>query len=187
MKISLALAISLTIISFILGLVGGYFITPNYQQEMVGTREMTLGKADKWVDLRYIKRMIAHHRGALLLAEEIQQMPIRTELQEISKDIQANEPALIGELYSWKHDWFGDYSIVSDPVIPKIGTADEKLDLRILNALIAHHQDGMQMTKEIRTKSVRSQILDNADAIEQSLMKSTASLSALRKEWFNVE
>lgn len=186
-KISLPLAISFMLVSVIIGLASGYFISPTYQQTMYTKEEMGLGQADRFVDLRYINQMAAHHRGAILLANQIADKTKRQELKALAADIEKGEPKLIEELYQWKKAWYNDERIVADPVVANLGLADEKIDLRFLNALIAHHKAGIEMTQEIRAKSSRKEVLDNADAVENFLTNSMTTLKGWRELWFNVK
>lgn len=186
-KVSLPLAISLMIVSAIVGLTGGYYISPTYQQTMYTKETMGLGQSDRFVDLRYINQMAAHHRAAILLANQISDKTQRQELKALAVDIEKGEPKLIEELYQWKKDWYNDGRIVADPVVANLGQADEKIDLRFLNALIAHHKAGIEMTQEIRTKSSRKEVLDNADAVENFLTNSLTTLKGWREQWFNVK
>ena len=75
---------------------------------------------------------------------------------------------------------------VRDPQVPKLGSVDKTFDLRFLNALIAHHRNGVLMTREIRLKSSRSEIIDNANAVEQSLTKGIEMMRAWRTQWYGV-
>ncbi len=74
-----------------------------------------------------------------------------------------------------------------DPVVARLGEVDETFDLRFLNALIAHHEAGIVMTQDVRRKSSRSEILDNADAVEQFLTKTGAMLREWRANWYQVQ
>lgn len=184
-KISIYLASALIIITGIMGIAVGYILTPSYSLNMYDKNVMDLGRADKWIDLRYVNAMISHHRGAMLLAEQAQKSE-RVEVQNLAKDILNNEPKAIAELYAWKKAWYNDTKKVTDPIGPKLGAYDEKLDLRFLNALIAHHQNGIIMTKDIRTKSSRLEVLNNADAVEAFLNGGINMLSEWRKNWYNI-
>jgi uncharacterized protein (DUF305 family) len=184
-KAQLSLTVSLMMVSGVVGLGIGYYFTPEYKLSMYDKYSMDLGQADRWVDLRYLNAMIAHHRGAMLLAEEAQQSE-RDEMRNLAKDILAGEPKLIDELYTWKKEWYDDTRTVRDPIVPKLGSYDATFDLRFLNALIAHHESGIQMTKDIRLKSSRSAVQDNANAVEQFLTTSGVMLREWRKQWFNV-
>lgn len=147
---------------------------------------MDLGRADRGLDLRYMNAMIAHHRGAMLLAEQAQNTTQRKEIKDLSADILKNEPPAIQELYDWKKAWYGDTKKVRDPIVPKLGTYDEKYDLRFLNALIAHHKDGLMMTNDIKTKSSRLEILNNADAVGTFFETTMEVFMDWRKEWYKI-
>ncbi|MEI8033134.1 MAG: DUF305 domain-containing protein [Chlorobiaceae bacterium] len=184
-KISLSLAVSLAIVMLVAGIGIGYSLTPQYSLSMYDRNTMDLGQPDKWVDLRYIDAMIAHHRGAILLAEEAA-ISERAEIKSLGADIRKNEPVAIAELYRMKKEWYGDRRRVSDPQVPKLGSYDKTFDLRFLNALVAHHENGIRMTRDIRLKSSRAEIIDNADAVEQFLKGGIAMLRGWRKTWYNV-
>ena len=184
-KISTYLAVSLILISFVAGIGAGYSFTPQYSLSMYDKNSMDLGQADKWVDLRYINAMIAHHRGAILVAKQAEQSK-RFEVQNLAQEIQKNEPVLIAELYKWKKDWYGDTKNVKDPIVPNLGSYDDTFDLRFLNAVISHHQNGITMTKDIRIKSSRSEVLNNANAVEKFLTESGEMLKGWRTSWFNI-
>lgn len=184
-KISTYLSVSLIIIAFIMGIGLGYSFTPQYSLSMYDKSEMDLGRPDKWVDLRYINEMIRHHRGAILVAEQAEKSE-RVEIQNLAIEIQKNEPVLIEELYKWKNDWYGDTKKLKDPVVPNLGSYNETFDLRFLNAVISHHKDGILMTKDIRIKSSRNEILDNANTVEKFLSDSGEMLKEWRKTWYNI-
>lgn len=185
-KTSLPLAVALMLIAGLIGLGIGYFFTPEYQLSMYEKNGMNLGRADRGLDLRYINAMIAHHRGAILLAAQAEKSE-RPEIVALAKEIQKGEPVLIQELYAWKKAWYGDVRPVRDPVGPKLGSVDKTFDLRFLNALIAHHEAGIVMTEDVRQKSSRSAVLDNADAVEAFLTGSAEQLRAWRAEWYSVK
>lgn len=184
-KIGLSLAISLMIVSAVAGIGVGYWLTPQYRLSMYDQSTMDFGQPDKWVDLRYIDAMIAHHRGAMLLAEEARKSH-RKEILDLAGSILKDEPKNIDELYRWKKEWYSDSRQVRDPLVPKLGEWNATFDLRFLNALIAHHRDGILMTREIRLKSSRAEVLDNADAVEQFLEKGLVMLRKWRTEWYGI-
>lgn len=180
-----SLAIAAMILTGILGVGIGYSLTPEYRLSMYEKNTMDLGRADRTLDLRYVNAMIAHHRGAMLLAEQAKKSE-RSEVKNLAEAILKDEPAAIAELYAWKKDWYRDTRNVVDPVTPQLGLYDKTFDLRFLNALIAHHEAGVLMTKDVRVKSSRSAVLDNADAVETFLKGGIKMLSAWRSEWYNL-
>lgn len=183
-NISLTLAIA--IITGVIGLGFGYYVTPEYQLNKYEKVGMDLGMADRWLDLRYINAMIAHHRGAMLLAEQVGTHTERQEIRELSATILKDEPGAIAELYAWKKDWYRDTRPVADPIVVNLGNADEKFDLRFLNALIAHHQAGLRMTAEVKTKTSRTEILNNADAVDTFLTTTLKVFQDWRMAWYSI-
>ena len=186
MKISIYLALGLVVAGSVLGVGFGYYLTPEYKTSIYEKNPMSLGQTDKTSDLRYINAMIAHHRGAMLLADQLGKNTTRPDMQVLSKNILNDEPKAIEELYSWKKDWYGDTKVVQDPVVANLGPSDEKFDLRFLNAIIAHHEAGIVMTKETRLKSSRAEVLNNVDAVEDFLSNGLVTLKGLRSTWYNI-
>lgn len=178
--------VSVSIVFLLIGLVAGYSLTPEYQQNMYVKNDMGLGTADRWLDQRYIDTMIAHHRGAILLAEQAEKNGDRPEIVSLAKEIQVSEPKLIADLYAWKKNWYGNTRKVKDPLVARLGSNDKTFDLRFLNALIAHHEAGILMTKEVRLKSSRNEVLDNADAVENFLTKGVGMLNGWRNNWYSI-
>ena len=185
-KISTTLAISLMIVTGVLGWVAGYASTPDYKVSMYDNTNMDFGRPDRTLDLRYINEMISHHRGAMLLATQASTQTQRQEMKDLSAMILRDEPKAIAELYTWKKEWYGDTKQVKDPIVSNLGVYDEKYDLRFLNALIAHHDAGLLMTKEIKTKSSRTEILNNADAVDTFLTTTLKLFKDWRTQWYNI-
>ena len=179
----LALGTSLSIVSMMLGIGIGYSLTPEYRETMYTQMDMGLDRADALVDLRYLNTMIAHHRSAMLLAEQALASQ-RPEVRDLAAMILRDEPPAIDELYTWKREWYSDSRRVRDPRVVNLGEWDESFDLRFLNALIAHHEEGIVMTQQIRQSSSRQEVIKNADAVETFLRTTGDTLRAWRSEWY---
>ena len=180
-----SLAIALIIVAFVIGIGTGYVLTPFYSMDSYTNSHMNgFGQADRYIDLRYIDAMIAHHLSAMKLAQEAKKYSERQEIISLADEIIKNEPPAIEQLYSWKKEWFNNGKKIAASEVPNLGTFDEKFDLRFLNAIIAHHEEGIKMAKEIRYKSLRPEILNNADDVEKFLKNSIGMLSEWRSQWY---
>lgn len=182
------LIFSLVIISFILGLGSGFVLSPEYAVRMSEKQSMSmeLGKADKFIDQRFIDGVIAHHLNAIYMAKQALENSKRQEIKDLAKEIIEVDEKSIEELYGWKKAWYGNTRQITDYEKINLGTSDENFDLRFLNALIAHHEDAIMVSKEIRTKSNRSEILNLADTIITNLSKGIVGLSKWRADWYQV-
>ena len=185
-KVSWPLSAGLIVIALLIGIGVGYWLTPEYKQNMYDKNTMDLGPADRTFDLRYINAMASHHRGAMLLAEQAAKQSKRQDIKDLAIEILKNEPVAINELYQWKKDWYKDNRAPRDPIIANFGSYDDKFDLRFLNALIAHHELGILMIKDARTKSSRAEILNNCDSVEAFLKNSLNMLKNWRKDWYKI-
>ncbi len=184
-KPSFSLTLSLMTVTAVLGFGAGYALTPEYRLAMYDPVSMDLGKADRWVDLRYLNAMIGHHRAAMLLAEQALDSK-RQEIRDLASQILADEPAAIDELYRFKESWYDDTRRVRDPRTARLGEYDDTFDLRFLNALIAHHEEGLYMTRDIITKSSRAEVLDNAQKVDRFLENTRTALEEWRETWYGV-
>lgn len=182
-NLPLSLGASLSIVSLILGVGIGYSLTPEYRETMYMQMDMGLDRADALVDLRYLNTMIAHHRSAMLLAEQALASQ-RPEIRDLAAMILRDEPPAIDELYAWKRAWYRDTRRVQDPRVAHLGSWDASFDLRFLNALIAHHEEGILMTQDVRRSSSRQEVITNADAVETFLRTTGQTLRTWRGEWY---
>lgn len=184
---SKSLQISLAIIIFLVGTGFGYFLTPEYSMQnaqMKNTHE--LGPADRWLDLRYVNNMIAHHLAAINLLEQAQAHSTRTEIKGLAEAVIAADRAGIEQLYAYKAAWYQDDEQITRFNQVNLGSADEKFDLRLLNALIAHHQEAIDAAKEVSGKSTRNEVLNLADEVQRILGENLIQLQAWRKAWYGI-
>jgi uncharacterized protein (DUF305 family) len=183
---SKTLTLSVVVVSFILGLGTGFILSPEYANKMDVKKNamVELGRADRFVDLRYIDGVIAHHQNAIFMAKQAVVNSKRQEVQKLATDIIQADEKSISELYQWKKDWYNNTREVVDFEKINLGNYDENFDLRFLNALIAHHDEAIETAGEIRTKSGRNEILNLADTIIQSLTASKETLLDWRSSWY---
>ena len=180
--------LGLLLVALLVGMGIGYWLTPEYQvQNSQMKKTHDLGAADQWVDLRYIDGMIAHHLSAIYLLEQAQQQTDRQEIKDLAAAVIAADTEGIEKLYAQKLEWYGDDRQVTVFTKTNLGTKDEKFDLRLLNALLIHHQEAIDSAKEISTKSVRSEILNTASEVTQALTTNSEQLKLWRKEWYGIE
>lgn len=183
------LAISLMIVYFIVGIGIGFYMTPEYaamQQENKSSM-MDLGAADKNVDLRYIDGMIAHHMSAIYMLEQAQHNTKRGEVHKLAEAVIAADKKGIEELYALKREWYGNNRKVTNFQKVNLGKADEKFDLRLLNALIAHHEEAIDVARQVQTKSTRTETLQIASDVDASLSENMETLKKWREEWYGIK
>ncbi|WP_348257839.1 DUF305 domain-containing protein [Trichocoleus sp. DQ-A2] len=74
------------------------------RQSMMMSGDM--GAADAEFDLRFIIGMIAHHEGALTMAEDALNKSKRPEIKQLSQQIITSQKAEIEKMQQWRQAWY---------------------------------------------------------------------------------
>jgi uncharacterized protein (DUF305 family) len=184
---SKSLTVSLIIISLIIGMGIGFYVTPEYAQMRENeSSQMDLGSADARIDLRYVNGMIAHHQAAIYLAEQAILQTNRPEIRELAHTIISVDTADIASLYASKKSWYNDNRKVTEYSKINLGGSDDKFDLRFLNALLIHHDQAIITARELQTKSTRTEALNIADNVITSLTAGIQTLTTWRESWYGI-
>lgn len=177
------------VIALCVGIGIGYFLTPEYANSMAERTSgmVELGKADRTVDLRFIDGMIAHHLSAMYLSKQAIEQSRRQEIRALAQTVIAVDEQGISQLYQWKKSWYGNTRQITQYTKIQLGSYDETFDLRFLNAMIAHHDEAIAVAGEIRTKSVRTEVLSLADGVITALGEDGTTLRLWRAQWYPVQ
>lgn len=178
------LAISLIIVAFIVGAGFGFFVTPEYSALGAGG-SMADEVADRLSDLRFLNGLVGHHEQAIDLARQARTASARPEIQSLAEAIVTGMPARIEGLYAWKRAWYRDPRRVSGPRLA-LGEAGESFDLRYLNAMIAHHEEAIEMARGIQKISTREEILTLASEVIRIDTDDIAQFEQWRSAWYGV-
>lgn len=185
------LALSLIIVALVIGVGLGFMISPEYaNMGMAQEHSFELGNSDENYDLRFLDGMIAHHMGAIDMAKvtkEKSKNPILIDLTNNIIDLQEKE---IKQMYAWKKEWYdnslevnmNDYSMN-----PNLGEYDQKFDLRFINAMVAHHNMAIEMSKDAQKKSYRNEILNIAGSIIFNQSQEVDFLNELRFKEYGIK
>lgn len=175
-------------VALIVGIAIGFSVTPEYAQMKSEKQSpmMSIGRADKYVDLRFIDGMIAHHLAAIFLAQQAKEHSKRSDIQALASTIIAVDTEGIEKLYALKKTWFGNTKKISQFTKVQLGSADDQFDLRFINALVAHHEEAIDVAKEMQTKSTRSEVLTLAGDVIAGLSGGIKTLTEWRGDWYGI-
>jgi uncharacterized protein (DUF305 family) len=67
---------------------------------------VNLGPADDQFDRRFLKAMIPHHDGAVMMAEDALKKSTRPEIQKLAQDIIRSQTAEIQLMKQWQQAWY---------------------------------------------------------------------------------
>lgn len=165
---------------------------------------MELGPADAEFDLRFIDAMTPHHQGAVEMAKEAQQKSKRPEIQKLAADIIQAQDKEINQMNQWRQAWYPTAS--AEPVaynsqmghsMPmsqdqmkgmvmsmNLGATDDQFDLRLLNAMIPHHEGAVVMANDALNKSKRPEIKKLAQKIIASQKAEIKQMQQWKQAWY---
>ncbi len=166
--------------------------------------EMDLGAADANYDLRFIDGMMMHHKGAVAMAKEALEKSQRPEIKQLANNIIEAQNKEIAQMKQWRTAWYPKasqqpvaYGGANKSVMPMsakqqesmmsqdLGAADDKFNLRFLNAMIPHHEDALVMAKDAISKSTRPEIKQLNQDILTSQQAEIKQMQQWRKAWYN--
>lgn len=183
------LAYSVMVMMLLIGIGIGFYLTPEYavMQKEKQSDAMSLGKADYYVDLRYIDGMIAHHKAALYLMDQARDKSGRKEIKELAEVITDIDTKGIADLYALKKSMYGNTKEIAQYQKVNLGEKDKNFDLRFLNALIIHHEEAIAVASEVMTKSTRTETLTVANEVITLLSDNMKTLKQWREQWYGIK
>ncbi|MDZ4877987.1 MAG: hypothetical protein CLLPBCKN_007422 [Chroococcidiopsis cubana SAG 39.79] len=76
------------------------------QQQQSMSMMMDLGTADAQFDLRFMNAMIAHHEGAVMMAQDALQKSKRPEIKQLANEIVTSQQKEIAQMMQWRKAWY---------------------------------------------------------------------------------
>ena len=175
---------SLIITSFILGIMFGYYMNPEYANlKSIATHD-DLGAVDRYTDLRFINGMISHHQSAIYMLQQVLQNSDKQELHQLAKTIIELDTKGIQELYHLKKQIYSDQRLIKRFNAIKLGDKDKNFDLRFLNAMINHHEEAIKVSRDLMTKSFNTELLQLANDVSTLLSENLITLKEWRRQWY---
>jgi uncharacterized protein (DUF305 family) len=84
----------------------GHMMPMSDQQKQGMMMNMDLGNADAEFDLRFIKAMLPHHEGALVMAQDALGKSSHPEIKKLAQDILTSQQQEIAQMKQWRKDWY---------------------------------------------------------------------------------
>lgn len=107
-------------------------------------------------DVGFMSMMIAHHRGAVEMAEWIVERTDNPELQAAAEAVIAAQEPEIQQMTAWLRDWYGREvdsvmaSMMEDEMVAMLDkmAAGEDADNAFLEVMSAHHMSAIDMAQQ---------------------------------------
>src|SRR5215216_1281989 len=146
------------------------------------TQRMGSFDEEKPFDLQFIDQMIIHHQGAIMSAEHMIADSERSELRQLSENIQKSQAEQIEQMRTWREEWYPEAgpTFEMDPTQMQEMMGDEHMqemmgsdgtDAMFLRMMIPHHQLAIDMSEQAlehaehpELKELAQQIIDEQSA-----------------------
>lgn len=150
-------------------------------------------------DEAYIADMLAHHEGAVNMAEMVSAGTDRKELTDLAQNIMQTQTQEIMKMQTWQQDWgyqrtmggHGSHSGMANGTAGDMMTmGDELKDLKgidfekkFLELMIVHHQQAIAMSKYADTNASHQEIKDLAKAVIDAQEAEVTQMKQWQKDW----
>lgn len=150
-------------------------------------------------DEAYIADMLAHHTGAVNMAEMVNGATDRTELQNLAMNIMQTQSEEIMQMRSWQKDWgyddsmggHGSHSGSANEMSGHMMAMGEELvqlrgeefEKRFLELMIEHHQQAIDMSDYADTNAHHTEVKDLADKVITAQQREIDQMRQWQKDW----
>lgn len=151
-------------------------------------------------DKAFIVDMLAHHEGAVNMAEGALAATDRPEIRTLATEIIEAQSKEIAEMRTWQKEWGypvtaaqghaghgGNPDSMSDSMTAMTdglrGLTDEVFDQKFLELMIEHHQQAVDMAKYAETNAYHPEIKELGGAIISAQETEIATMKEWQKSW----
>lgn len=154
------------------------------------------GAAEAPYELQFLDTMIAHHGGAVDMAQLVATRAQHAELKQLAKNIIADQQKEIAQMREWRRSWFGDHAPainmelrgMSDSMSAmNLDRLDElketAFDLEFIRQMIPHHAGAVAMAKDLLTHEPNAELRSLADNIINSQEAEIEQMREWERDW----
>ncbi len=144
--------------------------------------------SDAPYDLLFLDSMVAHHQGAITMAQDALANAEHSELKEFAQNVIMQQDGEITQMNVWRAKWYPDAAPTTglgmhmgDMMVSK--DTSISYDYRWIDAMISHHQGAIDMANDALKKSQNPDIINLCNAIIQAQTAEIAQLKTWRSQW----
>ncbi len=152
----------------------------------------------EYYDRMFIANMIAHHQGAVDMAELALTSAKHQEIKDMANNIISAQTKEIDEMEAWQKDW--GYPVSSGPMMQDhssmgmmgemasmtdelAGLSDDEFDKTFLSLMIEHHQSAIDMAYSGQTNAQHQEVKTLTKNIVDAQSEEIAQMKQWQQEW----
>ena len=154
------------------------------------------GAAEAPYELQFLDTMIAHHSGAVDMAQLVATRAQHAEIKQLAKNIIADQQREIAQMKEWRRNWFGDHARAVNMDLPGMSNGMSEMntdkldelkgnafDLEFIRQMIPHHDGAVTMAKDLLTHEPNAELHSLADNIINSQEAEIRQMREWDSEW----
>lgn len=154
------------------------------------------GAADAPYELQFLDTMIAHHQGAVDMAQLVPTRAQHVEIQQLAKSIIAEQRREIAQMKDWRAKWFGEKLPAINMDLPGMregmkgmdlakldGLKENSFDLEFIRQMIPHHEGAITMAKDVLTRDTNADLKTLAESMIRTQEAEIKQMREWEKEW----
>lgn len=159
--------------------------------------ESSPGAAEAPQVLQFIDTMIAHHQGAVDMAQLVNTRTNRDEMKKLAQSILDEQRREIANMQAWRKDWFADAKPALNMDFPGMrsgmagmdnvklaGLKSNEFDIEFIKQMIPHHEGAIEMAKALKADDEKYAELRNmAEAVISTQSAEIEQMKGWLGEW----
>lgn len=149
-------------------------------------------------DRNFIANMIAHHQGAVDMANRALKSAKHQELKDMANDIISAQEAEISKMTSWQQEWgypstsadnMMDHSamgMMDNMAVMSVeleGKTGDEFDKTFIEQMIVHHQSAINMAAPGESNAQHQALKDLTKAVVSAQTKEIQQMEQWQKDW----
>jgi uncharacterized protein (DUF305 family) len=147
---------------------------------------------DAQFDAQFLDGMVAHHEGAIAMAEQVLAESDRPELREMAEAIIAAQEGEITQMQAWRAEWYPGLAPTAgmdmDMGMMELAVDETKpFEQRFMEAMIDHHEGALDMAQAALEQAEHPELRTMAEAVIVAQEAEIEQMRGWLSEWYGVQ
>jgi uncharacterized protein (DUF305 family) len=166
--------------------------SPEFQQMQAAMNELAQ-KSGADFEVAYINMLVAHHQGALEMAQMVVNDAPHQEVRDAAAQILQEQQREIDDLTRWLNNWYGQQvqpdpsMMMSQAMMDQMLQADPMMREKVFLAMMReHHQAAIEMGRLALERATHAELKDQAQQMITSQQHEQVQFAAWLQSWYGI-